>query len=331
MGHDSRHEYFWSPVRYVLIVSILPTLFNLLVSLSPLCNWKKQNNYKSTTLPTGCVCTVYIYIYTSFHIRLRGVLWLQNWKSCCQEHRQFGSVRIYHLAGFCAWPLWHQWLGTRNPHLFNHLGSLEIPSFSSFFSKNCWGWTCMRYEVKGELGNLTTVITLRNFCYFLLLLFRAFHVGGVGDWGMTLRKKGVAGLLGSKSQTHFVAEGKRKGSKGFPSLKGFNTFKKHKTSISCSCPTDNSHCLTTWARLAYSGCDFPRIFRSATSSRCMSTRAASWIWSCEAGAIRVLEGHFLQDFSAWDRNIEDCQSLRVFGIFFGSGKPPLSPCQLRHE
>ena len=39
----------------------------------------------------------------------------------------------------------------------------------------------MRYEVKGELGNLTTVITLRNFCYFLLLLFRAFHVGGVGD------------------------------------------------------------------------------------------------------------------------------------------------------
>ena len=134
VGHDSRHEYFWSPVRCVLIVSILPTLFNLLVSLSPLCNWKKQNNYKSTTLPTGCVCTVYIYI-TSFHIRLRGVLWLQNWKSCCQEHRQFGSVRIYHLAGFCAWPLWHQWLGTRNPHLFNHLGSLEIPSFSSFFQK----------------------------------------------------------------------------------------------------------------------------------------------------------------------------------------------------
>ena len=173
-------------------------------------------------------------MYISFHIRLRGVLWLQSWKSCCQEHRQFGSVRIYHLAGFCAWPLWHQWLGTRNPHLFNHLGSLEIPSWKKI-EKNCEaGLACAtRWRVSWVTWRQSSYHATA--CYFLLLLFRAFHV-----WVFfrlrhdAPKERWSPGLLGkvgpSKSQTHFVAEGKvRK----VQSLKGFNTFKKHKTSISC--------------------------------------------------------------------------------------------------
>ena len=121
VGHDSRHEYFWSPVRYVLIVSILPTFFySYLLVLFAIEKKQLQINHFTNRLHIYCIYIwhIYIYIYISFHIRLRGMLWLQNWKSCCQEHRQFGSVRIYHLAGFCAWPLWHQWLGTRNPAPF---------------------------------------------------------------------------------------------------------------------------------------------------------------------------------------------------------------------
>lgn len=113
--------------------------FVLFVSLSPLCNWKKQLQISHFTNRLHMYCIyihiIYIYIYISFHIRLRGVLWLHNWKSCCQEHRQFGSVRIYHLAGFCAWPLWHQWLGTRNPDPFNHLEIRRFLSQKVFFQK----------------------------------------------------------------------------------------------------------------------------------------------------------------------------------------------------
>lgn len=93
----------------------------------------------------------------------------------------------------------------------------------------------MRYEVKGELGNLTIVIASRNLGLSMLGAFpRLRHDAPKERWRGTFGKVGP-----SKSQTHFVAEGKvRK----VQSLKGFNTFKKHKTSISCSCPTDNSHC-----------------------------------------------------------------------------------------
>lgn len=63
VGHDSRHEYFWSPVRHVLIVSILPTLFNLFVSLCPLCNWKKTVTNQPLYQQAAYILYIHVYIY----------------------------------------------------------------------------------------------------------------------------------------------------------------------------------------------------------------------------------------------------------------------------
>ena len=130
---------------------------------------------------------------------------------------------------------------------------------------------------------------------------------------MTLRKKGGLTFWNfcTNHLLHFVAEGKREGSK-------FKTF-QHQETQDFNVMLARSHRqlpLLDWARLAYSGCNFPRIFRPATASRRMPTRVASRICfsastricfsgclrlrvpcascmpgGCEARAIRVPEGH----------------------------------------
>ena len=202
----------------------------------------------------------------------------------------------------------------------NHLGSLEIPSFSSFFQKTAEAGLACATRLRVSWVTWPTVIIYHaTACYFLLLMFRGFPCWGVFSTEAWRSERKVEPWTFGESWSKQITN-------AFCSRRKAERFSKFETFQRLQEAQDFNIMLVMFywqlplldnpSRLAYSGCDFPRIFRPATASRCMSTRAASRIWSCEAGAIRVLEGHFLQD-SSMGQEYRGLSKLRVFGIFLG--------------